>query len=155
MEIAKQFKDINFIWFGHTPMMSIPASTRHLINHHPDNVILPGYVRGPIIEGAYMSADMFLFATLEETEGIVVLEALAARCPLLIRDIPVYADWLEDQVHVHKAKHVQEFCDKIRAFYQNELCATVEAGYQLAKDRSLDAIGQQLYELYIQVRSQA
>lgn len=154
MEIAKHFKDINFIWFGHTPLMSIPAATRHLISHHPDNVILPGYVRGPIIEGAFMSADLFLFASLEETEGIVVLEALAARCPLLIRDIPVYADWLEDKVHVHKAQTVDEFCARIEAYYEDILVNTVDAGYTLAQARSLEEVGKQLLSLYTQVRNQ-
>ena len=33
--------------------------------------------------------------THEETEGIVVLEALATETPIVIRDIPVYYEWLE------------------------------------------------------------
>ena len=51
------------------------------IKSKPNNVIMPGYIAGDIIEGAYASADVFFFPTYEETEGIVVLEALASKCP--------------------------------------------------------------------------
>ena len=154
IELARAFPDITFIWFGHTPMISIPQAVRKAVGHPPDNVILPGYVRGPIIEGAYLSADLFLFASYEETEGIVVLEALAAQCPLLIRDIPVYQDWLEDGVTCYKAKDVEGFKTVIRAFYAHQLPDTRSAGHQLAQARSLEAVGEQLLELYQKVRSQ-
>ena len=41
----------------------------------------------------------------EETEGIVILEALAMKIPTLIRDIPVYEGWLTDSKDVYKAKN--------------------------------------------------
>lgn len=43
---------------------------------------------------------LFCFMSHEETEGIVVLEALACCIPVLVRDIPVYEDWLADGKNV-------------------------------------------------------
>ena len=40
---------------------------------------------------AYSGSDLFFFPTLEETEGIVMLEAMAMETPVLTRYIPVYA----------------------------------------------------------------
>ena len=37
-----------------------------------------------------MRRESFLFPSREETEGIVVLEALASQQQVLVRDIPVY-----------------------------------------------------------------
>lgn len=69
----------------------MPKKIREVIEEdHPHNVILPGYVKGPVIEGAYAGADCFFFPSKEETEGIVVLEALASSQQVLLRDIPVY-----------------------------------------------------------------
>ena len=45
--------------------------------------------------GAFSAAKAFLFMTYEENEGIVVLEALSAQLPLIVRDIPVYNKWLK------------------------------------------------------------
>ena len=70
---------------------------------------MPGYIAGDIIEGAFANADVFFFPTYEETEGIVVLEALASKCPLLIRDIPIYEEWLTHGVNCHKGKTNEEF----------------------------------------------
>jgi 1,2-diacylglycerol-3-alpha-glucose alpha-1,2-glucosyltransferase len=65
---------------------------------------MAGYCSGDIIHGAYDLASCMFFPSLEETEGIVVLEALASHTPLLVRDIGVYDPWLVDGVNCHKAK---------------------------------------------------
>ena len=46
-------------------------------------------------------------STLEETEGIPIIEACATKTPALIRDIPVFEEWLEDGVNVYKAKDIE------------------------------------------------
>ena len=48
----------------------------------PANLHFAGFVDQAALRGAYCGADLFCFASLEETEGIVVLEALGCgvRC---------------------------------------------------------------------------
>lgn len=152
MEVAKYFPDVKFIWFGYTPMISIPKSVRDLIHDHPRNVILPGYVKGPIIEGAYAAADCFFFPSYEETEGIVVLEALASKCPVLIRDIPVYEDWLENNVSCFKAIDNEGFANIIKQILSHEQKDTREAGYQVALERNIPEVGKKLKSIYEKVR---
>ena len=152
IEIAKHFPDVKFIWFGHTPMYSIPKKMREAVEeNHPSNVIFPGYVKGPIIEGAFTSADVFFFPSLEETEGIVVLEALAGRRKVLLRDIPVYDPWLVDGVHCYKGKTNEEFIDIIGKLLNDELPDTSENGRKVAEDRSIESVGQQLKAVYERV----
>lgn len=153
MEVAKYFPELTFIWFGHTPLYTVPQSVRDVIKHAPRNVILPGYVRGPIIEGAYSSADCFFFPSYEETEGIVVLEALASRCPVLIRDIPVYEDWLIDGIHCHKGSDNAEFIDLIRHIIQKDFPSCADAAYEVAAQRDIKIIGQELKRIYTKVRN--
>lgn len=151
LEVAANFPDIIFIWFGHSPSLSIPSGLKMLIENHAPNVVLPGYVKGPIIEGAYMSSNLFFFPSYEETEGIVVLEALAAKCPVLVRDIGVYELWLENNKNCYKAHDNEGFKNIIKAFFNKELSDTTQAGYQTAADRSLEIVGQQLKEIYLRV----
>ena len=152
MEVAKYFPEVKFIWFGYTPMISIPKNVRDLIHDHPRNVILPGYVRGPIIEGAYAAADCFFFPSYEETEGIVVLEALASMCPVIIRDIPVYEDWLEHNKSYFKAIDNEGFVSIINQVLNKESIDTSAAGYQLALERSIPEVGKKLKLIYEKVR---
>lgn len=154
MEVARLLPEYKFIWFGHTPLASVPASIREAIKEKPDNVILPGYISGDIIEGAYTYADAFFFPSYEETEGIVVLEALASKCQVIVRDIGVYDPWLVDGENCYKGNSIGEFTSLISNCIEGVLKPTTEAGYITAKDRSIEAIGKQLKEIYTNLLSE-
>ncbi|MGN1343521.1 MAG: glycosyltransferase family 4 protein, partial [Traorella sp.] len=120
IDIARQMSDVKFIWFGHTPALSIPKKVRDAIKNYPENLIFPGYVKGAIIEGAYSDADCFFFPSYEETEGIVVLEALASSQNVLLRDIPVYDPWLIDKENCYKESNNDDFIRRIRQILNHE-----------------------------------
>lgn len=148
IEIAKQCPEYKFIWFGYTNRVMIPKTVRDVVDDYPDNVIFPGYVKGPIIEGAYTGANCFFFPSYEETEGIVVLEALAARQEVLLRDIGVFDPWLVDGVNCYKASTNEEFIEKIKGIVECTLPKTSEEGRRTAEERSISSVGQQLKEIY-------
>ncbi|EOH89531.1 glycosyl transferase family 1 [Enterococcus villorum] len=152
VEIAKKMPEYTFIWFGHVPMYSIPKNIRKIVKEdHPDNVIFPGYIKGEIIEGAYSGADLFFFPSYEETEGIVVLEALASKQNVLVRDIPVYHGWLEDKKNCYMGHSNEEFTLLIKKIIEEEVPSLVESGFQTAQERSIEKIGEQLQDVYKQV----
>lgn len=148
VEIAKQCPEYKFIWFGYTNPVMIPKPVRDVVDEYPNNVIFPGYVKGPIIEGAYAGADCFFFPSYEETEGIVVLEALAARQQVLLRDIGVFEPWLVDGVNCYKARNNEEFIEKLHGIIEGTLKDTKDAGRITAEERSIEAVGQQLKKIY-------
>lgn len=155
MEVAKALPEYKFIWFGHTPLYSIPKKIREVIlEKHPENVILPGYVKGPVIEGAYAGADCFFFPSKEETEGIVVLEALASAQQVVLRDIPVYDPWLIHGVNCYKGNNVEEFVDLISRTVHHELDDLSENGRITAENRSIEEVGVQLRQIYEKVLAQ-
>lgn len=148
VEVAKSLPEYRFIWFGHTPMWSIPSEIRQVVTKdHPKNVVFPGYIKGDIIEGAYSASDLFFFPSYEETEGIVVLEALASQQTILIRDIPVYAG-LTDQLHCYKGQDNQAFKEIITGVLEGHLPDTKQAGYQFVQDKSIESVGQELKQIY-------
>lgn len=152
VEIARKLPEYRFIWFGHTPMYSIPKAIRAIVKgDHPDNVEFPGYIKGDIIEGAYSAANLFFFPSNEETEGIVILEALASRQQVLVRDIPVYEGWLEDQKNCYMGRDNQQFESLITQIVEDKLPSTRELGYQLAEERSIQHIGLELKVAYEEV----
>lgn len=148
IEMARLNPHIKFVWFGHTPASSIQKDVRTAFKDLPNNLYLPGYMDGDIISGAYSGANLFMFMSYEETEGIVVLEALASEIQVIVRDIPVYADWLEDGVSCYKAQDLDGFQQLLDSAYHENLSPTITNGYELAKARDLSVIGKQLQEVY-------
>ena len=152
VEVARRFPEYTFIWFGHTPLYTIPKKIRAIIQgDHPDNVIFPGYIKGDIIEGAYTNADLFFFPSYEETEGIVVLEALASRQHVLVREIPVYDGWLVPGENAYMGRTNEDFCNQIEQIIEKKAVDLRENGWQTAQGKSIQAIGQQLKLVYEKV----
>lgn len=151
MEVARRLPQYQFIWFGFTPLYSIPKNIQEAIKKHPDNVILPGYVKGAVIEGAFMACDCFFFPSNEETEGIVVLEALAAKSEVLIRDIGVYNPWMIDKENCYKANNVEQFIHMISDIVEGKVAKVGQFGYKTAQVKSIDNIGKELKSAYLKV----
>lgn len=148
VELAKRMPEYQFIWFGETNLNTVPIKTRKAVRTKLPNLRFAGYVNPEELREAYGSCDLFLFPSREETEGIVVLEALAMKIPMLLRDIPVYEDWLAENKEVYKAKNVKDFEQKARKILEGELPNLAEAGYRVAEARSLENIGIKLGEIY-------
>lgn len=148
VELAKRLPEYKFIWFGHSPLAASPVKIREAVNTKLDNLVFAGYVEPEVLRGAYSGCNLYLFPTLEETEGIPIMEACAARIPALIRDIPVFSEWLEDGVNVYKAKNIDEFEVKIKKILNNEFSNLTEEGYKVAKTRDIKRVGKKLIDIY-------
>ncbi|MBM7642342.1 glycosyltransferase [Streptococcus loxodontisalivarius] len=150
VKVAESMPDVTFIWFGQINKMLIPAKIRRLVEkNHPSNVIFPGYIKGDIYEGAMSGADAFFFPSLEETEGIVVLEALASHQHLVLRDIPVYEGWI-GQDAVEFASDVPGFVSALRKVLSGQ-SQKEDAGYAVAQSRRIELVAQQLADVYQKV----
>ena len=148
VEMAKRLPEYKFVWFGYTNLNTVPPKIKEAVQTKLDNLFFPGYVEREVLKGAYSSANLFWFPTKEETEGIVLLEALAMKIPVLIRDIPIYEGWLEDGKNLYKAKTMEEFEDKIKGIVEKKLPDLTEEGYKIAKERDIKIIGKQLKQIY-------
>lgn len=151
LELAKRMPEYKFIWFGYTAPTLTPIKINEAIKNKTDNVYFPGYVDSSELKDAYSGADIYIFPTKEETEGIVLLEALAMRINTIVSDIPVYDEWLTDGYNVYKAKNVDEFEKKIKGIINGKLSSVVEQGYKVAEERDIKKIGYQLKKIYEKV----
>jgi 1,2-diacylglycerol-3-alpha-glucose alpha-1,2-glucosyltransferase len=151
VELARQLPQYEFYWFGYTNLNLVPKKIRLALDITLPNLHFPGYVDRNHLKDAYCGSDLFLFLTHEETEGIVVLEALAARIPILIRDIPIYAGWLEEGETVYKEKSLIAFKHKIIKILNMELPNLTNNGHKLAAERDLKSVGGKLKCIYNQL----
>ncbi len=151
VELAKRLPEYKFIWFGYSPLSATTKNVRDAVNTKLDNLTFAGYVESDMIIGAMSGSNLYIFPTLEETEGIPIIEACACKCKALIRDIPVFDNWLEDGLNVYKAKNIDEFEVKIKKIINNELPDLTEEAYHVAEMRSLEIVGEKLKQVYEEV----
>lgn len=148
VELAKRLPEYKFIWFGHSPLAVATKPVRDAVNTKLPNLIFAGYVEQDMIKAAMSGCDLYLFPTLEETEGIPIIEACACGTDTIIRDIPIFEGWLEDGVNVYKAKDVDEFELKIKKILEGELPSVAKNAYEVAKERDLHQVGKDLRKVY-------
>ena len=148
VELAKKMSEYKFIWFGYTNLNTVPKKIKDAVNTKLPNLIFAGYYPREKLRKAYAGCDLFFFPTYEETEGIVLLEALASHTPVLIRDIPIYEGWFTDGVNIYKGKNNIEFEEKIKKIVEHKLPDLTDAGYKEANMRSIKNVGADLKKIY-------
>ena len=148
VQLARSLPEVRFFWFGYTAPELIPRNIREAMDNAPENLCFPGFVEREELRDAYCGCDVFAFLSHEETEGIVVLEALACGIPVVLRDIPVYESWLTDGVQVYKAGDDAQVLRDVAGLLDGSLPSLAKSGLQTAQSRSLEAMGLQLRTIY-------
>ena len=151
VELARRLPQYKFIWFGYSPLLAATKPVKKAVHTKLDNLTFAGYVDQEMIKAAMSGGDLFLFPTLEETEGIPIIEACACKCNAIIRDIPIFEDWLIDGKNVYKAKLVDDFENKIKLFFDGKLPSLTDNAYEIAKKRSIKTVGKKLEKIYKEV----
>ncbi len=143
--------EYKFIWFGYSPLAAATKPVKKAVKTKLDNLTFAGYVEKDMIRAALNGCDLYLFPTLEETEGIPIIEAMACKTPSIVRDIPIFDDWLIDGKNMYKAKDVDAFEEKIRKILNKELPDVTKNYAEVVAERDMKNIGKQLKEVYEEV----
>lgn len=154
VELAKRLKDYKFIWFGSSPIAAATNDVKKALKEAKElpNIQFPGHVPQERIREALGGGDLYVFPTLEETEGIPIIEACSMETDSIVRDIPIFENWLEDNVDVYKAKDIDEFEVKIKDYFAGKLPPLKnEAKRKIAQEKDVKTVGKQLKEVYEEV----
>ena len=154
VKMAERFPEYKFLWFGYTNLSLVPGKIRRALKQSYDNLQFPGYVEKEELISAYSGSDLFLFMTNEETEGIVMLEAMAMKIPILVRDIPIYEKWLPADEIVYKAKDLEGFSGALQEILEGRRPDLTENAYRLVQDHRIEIVGERLSQLYQQLEAE-
>ena len=124
IDIAQRMPQYKFIWIGkRVPMAhwSYLKKKFKLAQKLP-NCQLPGYVSYKTLIGLLNAADLFLYPTREENQGIAFLEAILYNKPSVISSHPVFNEYIDGK-HVLKASTIDDYVEKINLVLNNETLA--------------------------------
>ena len=155
-DVARKMPDVTFIWFGHLSYILTQTRVIKAIKNRPNNVIMPGYIDSDVIKGFQKDILQevllvyFHILKLPNNSSLihVVLEGLASKIPLVVRNIGVYDPWLVDGQNCLMANSIDGFAEKIDYVLNNDLTDIVNRGYETVKERSIEKVGEQLKSIY-------
>ncbi|MFB6179072.1 MAG: glycosyltransferase family 4 protein [Halorientalis sp.] len=144
-----QDTDYEFAWFG--PYDSGPQASkivRKWTQNPPENVTFTGWVDDK--RGAFGAGDVYLFPTKAENQGIAVLEAMACRKAVVLRDIPVFEEFYTHGEDCLKCETHAEFRDALAELATNpELRERLgENARATAEEHGLERVGDELATIY-------
>jgi len=149
-EVGRLLPELTLAWFGRIHK-AVKLETLRVIDSAPENVRLTGYVED-VLE-AYAAGDIFFFPSSVENEGIAVLEAAACGKPIVLRDAECFAGRFQHGVNCLKGNTPEEFAALIRRIVNEpSLAASLSEGaLELARNHSLELVGQRLRDIYRQL----
>lgn len=132
------------------------SGERKAIEERIASVNLTGYVK--ILSGvsdqevrcAYKLCSLFVFPSSYEGFGIPILEAMAAGCPMVLSDIPVFREITQDRGVYFSPQDVESLaCEIERVLSSESECARlVEYGNNRVQDFSFKSLAAQMECLY-------
>jgi glycosyltransferase involved in cell wall biosynthesis len=116
-----------------------------------DNVIFAGNIAPDELVGCYLAADFFVFASTSETQGMVLLEAMAGGCPVVaVRASGVY-DVVKDDYNGFKVpESTDDWAETVANLLEDGECLSVlsENSRAFAENYSLEKVTEQVLRLY-------
>ena len=110
--IVKKYPKCKLLIIGDGPDMEL---FHKLVNKHKleDNVLLIGKVPWEEIPKYYQVADIFATASRTETQGLTVIEAMAASIPVVAADDESFKNIIIDDLNGYLFKNKKEYINKI------------------------------------------
>lgn len=114
------------------------------------NVIFTGYLSEQKLKEYYKMSDVFVMASETETQGLVILEALAQSLPVVVTDAPVISDFVkENNVGLVSKKNEKSLARTIESSFSGKEFETKETLKKFSSETcAKDMIN--LYEKMIQ-----
>jgi glycosyltransferase involved in cell wall biosynthesis len=122
-----------------------------------DRLILAGRQTGQDLADAYAAMDLFAFASLSETQGMVLVEAMAAGRPVVALDAPGAREVVADRENgrlLNTTAEIEEFGGAVRELLDDpdQRRRMAAAAQKTADDLSRERCAERLADVYAQVR---
>lgn len=122
-------KPFRMLLVGEGPNREVYAKLVHTLCLDKE-IIFTGLIPNEQLPDYYRAADLFLFASKTETQGIVILESMAAETPVIALNATGVKDLVADGVNGYLVgEEVADFAERIHRIMQNaRLCSELKRG---------------------------
>lgn len=118
-----------------------------------DKVIFTGKIPYNDVPKYYNLGDVFVNASLTETQGLTFIEAMAAGIPVVAKYAPNLSEYIKNGKNGILVKKNTDFKNYILKLFNDEkmVNSLINNGYQTAKEYSIEQFGDKLEMLYTEI----
>ncbi|MHA2243565.1 MAG: glycosyltransferase family 4 protein [Candidatus Hodarchaeales archaeon] len=156
-EVALSSPEHQFYWIGKYYALGTIAHSSFLREkfrsaRRASNIRFTGYVSRLTLEALWNAADVFLYVSREENQGIALLESIAYGKVPVVRDHPVF-NWLKPEKDCLKGKTIEDFSKQIRrlASDRNLMKTLCINGESTLKAHDINKSVKELARLYTEI----
>ncbi len=153
-EISRTFSSVHFVVVGGGRGLGKVLSRVSKMDASR-KIHFTGYVeQEEILAQYYREADLFLFSSHTETQGLVIAEAMAAKTPVVAIDAPGVRDVIKNDKGGYLVdEDVEVFSRKVKGLLESPdlLKQKSEEAKEIARDFSAEVMTRKLYESYVKV----
>lgn len=147
IKAAKKCPNVNFYYFSNTTK-HIPLLIRKDIKFAPKNVKFKQIPTDDVYRSALINAILFMYPGYSITGTNTLLEAMAARCQIVIREQPFLNELLTDGESAYICKYSETIASVVKDCLEGKIKDLSQQAYQISTNHSLDMVGQKLKHFY-------
>ena len=148
LKLAEQMPQYRFFWCGHAAKGLIPGKIRKAIERGSGECQVSGLPKQRTAAGCLRWKRFVFLSHKRRNRRHCDAGGPCCEIPVLVRDIPVYQDWLGNGVQVWKEKDRKGFAKKIPEILEGKVEDLTKNGRNTAEERSLRVIGKTPAGLY-------
>jgi phosphatidylinositol alpha 1,6-mannosyltransferase len=141
--LAQGERNFRFLMIG-------DGNERDWLSHNLEFSEAPGILRGEALAKAYADMDVFVFPSLTDTFGLVLLEAMASGVPVVVSPETAARVGVRHGVTGFHATDLGSFTDGVRQLMNNETLRQRigTAARAFTRDRAWNGVFEELYQTY-------
>ncbi len=154
--VRKGMENLKFILIGDGPDRSSLAQAAHALGLR-DVLVFTGSVSPDAIPAYYSLGDIFVFASTAETQGMVILEAMASGMPVVAIRASGVDDFVVDGVTGFKTiHHIEAWAEKVHLLLEDDVLRgeLSRQAVSMAERYRVDAFGLKMERVYAHVLTQ-
>jgi glycosyltransferase involved in cell wall biosynthesis len=154
--VKKGVKNFKFILIGDGPDRSSLIQEAHALGLQ-DVLVFTGSVSPEAIPTYYSLGDVFVFASTSETQGMVILEAMASGMPVVAIRASGIDDFVVDGVTGFKTiHHIEAWGERVRLLLEEDVLREdlSRQAISMAERYGVDAFGRRMERVYAHVLTQ-
>lgn len=148
LKVASQFPDVKFYCYAKDMEKLSVFFKRKRNKNTSKNVHFKQIPTDDIYRSALLNADIFTYVGYSTVGIVTVMEAMAAKCNIVIRKQPLFEEILKDGENSRVAQYSETLTSIIKDELNDKLQPTSIKAYKECKSNSLVKFGQALKDVY-------
>lgn len=149
IDTAKKCPNASFYYFGEAKNnLKTFVVCKKLNNSSPKNCHFVKVATDDIYRSALLNADIFMVTSYKHVGVVSILEAMAAKCQLIVREQACFKELIKDGKTGYLAKFSETLSALVKDYFDGKLKSTTFEAYESIKENNLLNMGEKLKAIY-------